>query len=522
MFKYPWGATEDNLTGDFFGLMKHLPPEVLLLPFVDRILEMNHPRSTKTKQARNGEVELWPEYPIPKEWRNEFNRPDLPAEKRRSKFYIVPDVVLHFDDSVFVIEAEKSMSVEAEQLFQQYLVCRRLFSKQQAQRRLFIVLINTDQIPPYRCGRALKDDKGGISILPQDSIPTYICKRADMLREAPDLQEVKHTFLWFSWHEVGKLSGELLDEWNTKKDESSNIVCRFLLSLKGMMDDQGFYPVRLFKADDPTEIWIENVPQIQGLTVHNMPSLVDLPISIDPDLIPVIRTGEEAVGPGSTLDHMRPRNHPKEGIVVTPEQIEKANFTVKTGLEIAKKVYDLADVACERMSQDIAEQLNLKKRQGEKWGTMEEGFAQRYGSLTYTERYIVRRYCFAFFDAKSRELPKDAIPFILFSIATRSFTPPPAFIYGVIRNIHWGGGQKQWLKADIEPFMYEISEKRRQGPLEVCSSKTLSKKGTADVEFVPRSLFEITSDTIGDIVKEVVDWLDERITPPTKAPGGMQ
>jgi len=513
MFKYPWGVTEDNLTGDFFGLMRHLPPQALLLPFVHRVQEINPTGFSRTKHLGGGEVRLWPEYEIPKQWRGEFNRPDLPAEKRRSKFYIVPDAVLHFDDCVFVIEAEKSISVEAEQLFQQYLVCSRYMLPQQPQKRVFTLLVNTDQIPPYRCRAAGKDDKTGISITSHDSIPTYIWKRMRMLRETCDLETVKDDFLWISWHEVARLSAELHDEWSAKNDEASKIVSRFLLGFRQMMDEQGFHPLELFNAHDPSEIRIDNICTIQDFTTYDLPSIADLPISIDPSLIPIISTAQGAVRLSSTSNLTCSTSHPKEGRMVTHEENEQAIRTATNALECTKRIYDLADIACEKLAQEIVEQLKFKRMNVDKWGAADERFLQRYGSLSLSERWFLKRYCFAAFEVRSTQLPSNAVPFILFSIATRKFSMPPMLIYGVVKNIDWQEPQRQWKKDDIEPFIYEIAERRRNGQLGVSSRKTQSKKGTDEVEFDSCSLFKITPQTMGDIAKQVIDWLDERTAP---------
>mgnify|MGYP001107235524 CR=1 FL=1 len=49
MFIYPWGVSEDNLTGDFFGLMKFLPSNELLSPFLalvqDQYKKQHHGKS---------------------------------------------------------------------------------------------------------------------------------------------------------------------------------------------------------------------------------------------------------------------------------------------------------------------------------------------------------------------------------------------------------------------------------------------------------------------------------------------
>lgn len=258
MFRHPWAISEDDLTSDFFGLMKYLPGDVLLEPFLNLIRRLYPDRNISTRSAESAEILLWPEYQIPDEWRDQFNRPDIPAEKRRSKYYIVPDVVISFNDYVFMVEAEKSHAVEAEQLFQQYMMGRRLFpTTADHKRRIFNLLINTEQIRPFSCNVTANDKQTGISILASDSIPQYIVKRAKMVGETCDISEISYSSLWISWHHVGKLAEEVLDIQQGTGNEISKLTIGFLSGFKEMMDREGFYPVRIFRADDPDELYIE-------------------------------------------------------------------------------------------------------------------------------------------------------------------------------------------------------------------------------------------------------------------------
>ena len=104
-------------------------------------------------------------------------------------------------------------------------------------------------------------------------------------------------------------------------------------------------------------------------------------------------------------------------------------------------------------------------------------------------------------------MPPEVAPFILFSLLMRK-AEPPRVICGVLTNINWGENQV----IEHEPFMYEISERREQKPLEVRGVRLMSKRGSADVEFEELSLFAITDDTIGEVTKAIVDWLEDRLT----------
>lgn len=287
MFRHPWGTSEDDLTGDFFGLMKYLPAGYLLMPFLGLIQSLCPNRDIDTCYVAEPEILMWPEYEIPNEWREQFNRPDIPAERRRSKYYIVPDVVIKFNDCTFVVEAEKSHSVEAEQLFQQYLMGQRLFTTaRDNESKVFNLLVNTDQIPPYSCHINAIDQKSGISISPTDSIPQYVQKRARMLGEACELEEVSHSFIWVSWHHIGKLVEEVLNIQQRKEEPISRFASTFLSGLKEMLDREGFYPVRIFRADDPEEISVDDYGSIAILRSGLNLDVINFDISIEPSFIP--------------------------------------------------------------------------------------------------------------------------------------------------------------------------------------------------------------------------------------------
>ena len=193
--------------------------------------------------------------------------------------------------------------------------------------------------------------------------------------------------------------------------------------------------------------------------------------------------------------------------MVTDGQIEQANKTAADAFEATKRIYDLAAIAWQRISEDVAEQVGLKQSAG-LWSSGDSRFLQRYGPLSDSERAVLKRYCFtAFARTESTPLSESVVPFVLFSIATRQFSQKPALLYGILRNVAWGEG----AEAEVEPFMYEISERRRQGPLEVSGAETLGKKGSAMAQFDSRSLFEITDDTIGDITQEIIDWFNKKL-----------
>jgi len=191
--------------------------------------------------------------------------------------------------------------------------------------------------------------------------------------------------------------------------------------------------------------------------------------------------------------------------MVSDEQIKNSDKTALNAFEATKRIYDLAFIAWHKMSVDIGEQLGLKINHG--WGSVKASFINQYGRLTEAEVNILKRYLYTTFSTtKARRLKDDIVPFILFSIATRKFDQPQ-LIYGLLRKVNWGQSEA----IEIDPFMYEISEKRKQEPLEVRGVTTSSKRGTAEVDFGYFPLFAITDNTVGDITNEIVNWFNERL-----------
>ena len=287
MFEYPWGISEDDLTRSFFGLMKYLPTNCLLIPFLSLIQSLYPERDINPQNIEEAEILSWPVYKIPEEWQEQFNRPDMPVERRRRKYYIVPDVVIRFNDYTLIIEAEKSHSVEPEQLFQQYIIGRRLFiSKGERNHKVFNLLLNTEQMRPYSCHISATDKQTGISISPSDSISQYIRKRAKMLGEDISIQEISYSYLWISWHHIGKLAEEVLGICDGKQGEFSQTISRFLSGFKAVMDREGFYPVRVFKPDDTNELYVQDptcIPELRMLSKWQ-----DFLPSINPEFIPFL------------------------------------------------------------------------------------------------------------------------------------------------------------------------------------------------------------------------------------------
>ena len=153
-------------------------------------------------------------------------------------------------------------------------------------RKIFNLLINTEQMRPYSCRISTMDKQKGISISPSDSISQYIWKRAKMLGEDISVQEISYSYLWISWHHIGKLAEEVLGICGGKQDEFSQTISRFLSGFKAMMDREGFYPVRIFRPDDTNEVYVENPTSIPVLRI--LSKWQEFLPSINPEHIPFI------------------------------------------------------------------------------------------------------------------------------------------------------------------------------------------------------------------------------------------
>lgn len=171
---------------------------------------------------------------------------------------------------------------------------RRLFiAKGERKHKVFNLLLNTDQMQPYSCHISATDKQTGISISSSDTISQYIWKRAKMLGEDISIKEISHSYLWISWHHIGKLAEEVLGICGGKQDEFSQTIPRFLSGFKAMMDREGFYPVRVFKPDDTNEVYVQDttcIPELRMLSKWQ-----EFLPSINPELIPFLLSQESSL-----------------------------------------------------------------------------------------------------------------------------------------------------------------------------------------------------------------------------------
>lgn len=190
----------------------------------------------------------------------------------------------------------------------------------------------------------------------------------------------------------------------------------------------------------------------------------------------------------------------------TNEQIQKSDKTAKNAFEATRRIYDLAFIVSKKIEEELAEQLQLKAKtepsSSDKW------FLSRYGSLSDGEGLLLRYICVLLKSSKQRQLPDNILPFVLFSIATRKFEKAPMILYGILKDINWGENKQM----EILPFLYELSEKRKECSMEVLSKIYTAQKGTADAVFEQISLFEITDKSFGDIASKIAKYIDNLIS----------
>jgi len=274
MFDFPWGVTEDDLTRSFFGLMKHLPPNVLLKPFIELINTKYKLGMSSADVDDSVDILLWQSYEIPPKWQTDFKEKSANLEKKK-KYYIVPDAVIELKKAsyVFIIEAEYSKDFEPEQMFQQFLVCRCIFEPQgKARLRPYHLIINKEYIPP------------------KNSLYMHIRERAEELGEVIKIDEIKNSVLWLTWHDIGKLCEEAKKNYFPKVNSYETLtIFKLLASLDKFMIERGFYPIKLFSADNPGEIQPSDI-QLRSIQIFNILPTI-LTNNFDPTLIPSLSYG---------------------------------------------------------------------------------------------------------------------------------------------------------------------------------------------------------------------------------------
>jgi hypothetical protein len=110
-----------------------------------------------------------------------------------------------------------------------------------------------------------------------------------MIGEIYDIEEIIHSFLWISWHHIGKLLEEVLASYKNFQDECTGTIYNFLSGCNKVMEREGFYPVKMFRTDDLDEIYIDNYFTIPVLKAGIESNIIEYESFIDPSLIPTFK-----------------------------------------------------------------------------------------------------------------------------------------------------------------------------------------------------------------------------------------
>lgn len=279
MLVYKGDFNEDMLTACTFGLLKYLPPEMLLNPLLKVIFS-----SEMDVQYSNLDIIFWASYEVPSEWQNYFANP-FEGKEEPPKATIIPDVVLESDQWVIFIEAEKGHKIEAEQLFQQYAIgCRELEN-----RNFYLLLVNGALSRPQRCEMSGKLKKTGTKIDRDDSPEEYILERGKGLSldwaALKDAKEnLKKTLLWCNWAVFYELAENVLSE-NALKEKPDVHISNLFEDLKALLERVGETPIKWLE-DDFNIKYTCNSDLIPILAL--IPPLLET-ANIDFSLIPSIR-----------------------------------------------------------------------------------------------------------------------------------------------------------------------------------------------------------------------------------------
>ena len=188
-------------------------------------------------------------------------------------------------------------------------------------------------------------------------------------------------------------------------------------------------------------------------------------------------------------------------------EIERINETYRNAFEAVQKVYNLAETVREKLADEIAERLELKKldrkSRGDKW------FLTFYGTLKLTSgELLLHRYRYSFFSNKrgTQRIKDNIEPFILASIVTKRLENPE-IIYG---TLEWERDKEDTWARDL--VIYWISENRKQGQIEeekLITELERRKNKVKNINFKRINLFEFNNETIEDLSTEIINWFRE-------------
>ncbi|MCB9764948.1 MAG: hypothetical protein H6739_34545 [Alphaproteobacteria bacterium] len=224
MFGFAKGQpNEDRLTAAVFGLMRYLPPQEWLHPFMEQV-GARHPELCWDPNRLPEEHELlpWPVSEIPESMRRRFAKTSDDWGKGR----VIPDAAIRlhwvrWGDArtsrrvTLFIEAEHSKTVEAEQLAQQWAV---LSGERTPGEERFILLVNPSSTLPWpESTRPTAWEGEGSRIAPHDlrawsSLRAHYLRTGERLSALDQLPETDRLpLLHFPWAAIAALVRRLRD-----------------------------------------------------------------------------------------------------------------------------------------------------------------------------------------------------------------------------------------------------------------------------------------------------------------------
>lgn len=227
---------EDILTSDVFGVMAYFPYERLLRPFLEEVAAKNQEAKFIVPGVEPIKFSFWESIA----WHKGLPQLDRVA--------IEPDVLIEWEDLVFIVEAKFISPTDPEELLREFLVAsRRAISG----KKFFLLLIDKNLSSPsvlYGAGPE------------RVRISEYIEKRLVDLnlseQFAPEL--VASSILWINWQSFYALTEKMLQKNRFDEDtEIDELEKRILNDLLLILERKGFVPFEVLEFEDFEKYFVD-------------------------------------------------------------------------------------------------------------------------------------------------------------------------------------------------------------------------------------------------------------------------
>jgi hypothetical protein len=230
--------SEDLLTSDVFGTMAcHLPPRLLLLPFLRAVATVNHHARGFQAWVASG-----PDPSVTADFWQSYRMPELVSPWRHTT--VQPDLVLKFPDGTRVmLEAKFTSSVDLDQLARELLVARSSFGAASS----FLLLVTADLVAPVLGER-------------REPIHVAVARRLEELAlstGATPSSEWMEQLLWCNWQTVHRLAASSIQAIGEARvpDEFVGPVRHVLTDLVAVLDIRGLSPFRPLSLQALIDRW---------------------------------------------------------------------------------------------------------------------------------------------------------------------------------------------------------------------------------------------------------------------------